>query len=156
MGNGHPISALAARPQLLETFAREKKYFNTFGGNSVSCAVALAVLDVIERERLLANARANGEHLRQGLARLAQRYPWMREIRGTGLFWGVELAAHPDSGLSARQEAARVVNDLRRRGVLVGATGRDNNVLKIRPPLVIGRAEVDFLVDTLGETLGNP
>src|SRR4051812_15557281 len=138
MGNGHPISALAARPDLLETFARDRKYFNTFGGNSVSCAVALAVLDVIGNERLVANAGASGEHLRQGLTRLAQRYPWIREIRGAGLFWGVELAAHPESGLSARQEAARVVNDLRRRGVLVGATGRDNNVLKIRPPLVIG------------------
>jgi 4-aminobutyrate aminotransferase-like enzyme len=89
--------------------------------------------------------------LRQGLVRLAQRYPWIREIRGAGLFWGVELAAHPEGGLSAPQEAARVVNDLRRRGVLIGATGRDGNVLKIRPPLVIGRAEVDFLVDALGE-----
>ena len=154
MGNGHPISALAARPDLLETFARDRKYFNTFGGNSVSCAVALAVLDVIENERLVANAGASGEHLRQGLVRLAQRYPWIREIRGAGLFWGVELAAHPESGLSARQEAARVVNDLRRRGVLVGATGRDGNVLKIRPPLVIGRAEVDFVIDALGEALG--
>ena len=96
MGNGHPISALAARPDLLETFARDRKYFNTFGGNSVSCAVALAVLDVIENERLVANAGANGEHLRQGLVRLAQRYPWIREIRGAGLFWGVELAGHPE------------------------------------------------------------
>jgi len=111
----------------------------------------LAVLDVIENERLVANAGANGEHLRQGLVRLAQRYPRIREIRGAGLFWGVELAGHPESGLSARQEAARVVNDLRRRGVLIGTTGRDSNVLKIRPPLVIGRAEVTFLVDALGE-----
>ncbi len=156
MGNGHPIAALAARPDLLETFARDRKYFNTFGGNSVSCAVALAVLDVIENERLIANAHTNGEHLRQGLVRLAQQLPWIREIRGAGLFWGVELAENPQSGLAGRQEAARVVNDLRRRGVLVGATGRGGNVLKIRPPLTIGRTEVDVLLDALGKALGEP
>jgi 4-aminobutyrate aminotransferase-like enzyme len=104
--------------------------------------------------RLVANTAAGGERLRQGLVRLAQHYPWIREIRGAGLFWGVDLTGHPESGLSGKQLAARVVNDLRRRGVLVGTTGRDSNVLKIRPPLVIGRAEVDFLLAALGEALG--
>jgi len=153
MGNGHPVSALAARPALLEAFARRTRYFNTFGGNSVACAVGLAVLDVIERERLVANARASGEHLRAGLLRLASRYPWVGEVRGAGLFVGVELAAHPGSKLPPRQEATRVVNDLKRRGVLVGTTGREANVLKIRPPLTIGLAEVDLLVDTLDQSL---
>jgi 4-aminobutyrate aminotransferase-like enzyme len=160
MGNGHPISALAARPALLEEFARRTRYFNTFGGNTVSCAVALAVLDVIENERLMANARASGNHLRAGLLSLASRYPWVREIRGAGLFVGVELAAPGADGsanhatkLTARQEAARVVNDLRRRGVLVGTTARDANVLKIRPPLTIARAEVDLLLDALDQSL---
>jgi len=153
MGNGHPISALAARPALLEAFARQTRYFNTFGGNSVACAVGLAVLDVIEREGLLANAHASGEHLRAGLLRLAARYPWVREIRGAGLFVGVELAPRPGPKLTGRQEAARVVNDLKRRGVLVGATGRDANVLKIRPPLTISRAEVDVLLEALDQSL---
>ncbi len=155
MGNGHPISALAARPALLEDFSRERKYFNTFGGNSVSCAVAMAVLDVIEKERLIANAHASGDRLRQGLDRLAQRYPWIRDIRGAGLFLGVELSSHPTSGLPAPQETARVVNDLRRRGVLVGSTGRYGNVLKIRPPLTIRRPEVDLLLDALDRSLGS-
>ncbi len=154
MGNGHPISALAARPALLEEFSRQRKYFNTFGGNSVSCAVALAVLDVIEKEKLIGNAQASGERLRQGLGRLAQRHPGIREIRGAGLFLGVELTSHPTSGLSAAQETTRVVNDLRRRGVLVGSTGRDGNVLKIRPPLTIRRPEVDLLLDALDRSLG--
>jgi 4-aminobutyrate aminotransferase-like enzyme len=164
MGNGHPISALAARPALLAAFARERKYFNTFGGNSVSCAVALAVLDVIENDRLVANACDRGAQLRAGLARLARRYPWMREVRGAGLFVGVELGAPEEReasadgssphGSSARQETARLVNDLRRHGVLVGATGRDSNVLKIRPPLTIGPAEVDLLLDALDKSLG--
>jgi 4-aminobutyrate aminotransferase-like enzyme len=153
MGNGHPISALAARPALLEAFARRTRYFNTFGGNSVACAVGLAVLDVIEREALVVNARASGEHLRAGLLRLASRHPWMREVRGAGLFVGLELAAHPSSRLTARQEAARVVNELKHRGVLVGTTGREANVLKIRPPLTIGRGEVDLLVGALDQSL---
>lgn len=143
MGNGHPVSALAARPALLEAFARQTRYFNTFGGNSVACAVALAVLDVIERERLLANAHASGQRLRAGLLRLADRHPAIREIRGAGLFVGVEL----------RQEATAVVNDLRRRGVLVGTTGREANVLKIRPPLTISPGEVDLLLDALDNSL---
>jgi 4-aminobutyrate aminotransferase-like enzyme len=151
MGNGHPVSALAARPALLEAFARNTHYFNTFGGNSVSCAVALAVLDVIEKERLLANARASGDCLRAGLSRLAHRYPSMREIRGAGLFVGVELAATATS--TARQEAARIVNDLRHRGVLVGTTGREGNVLKIRPPLCIAAAEVELLLEALEQSL---
>jgi 4-aminobutyrate aminotransferase-like enzyme len=101
----------------------------------------------------MANARDRGAQLRAGLARLAQRYPWIREVRGAGLFLGVELGAPPESGLSARQETARLVNELRRRGVLVGATGRDSNVLKIRPPLTIGEAEVELLLDALEKAL---
>jgi 4-aminobutyrate aminotransferase-like enzyme len=122
--------------------------------------VALAVLEVIEKERLVANARASGEHLREGLLRLASRYPWVRDVRGAGLFVGVELAApathgpaSPATKLTARQEAARVVNDLKRRGVLVGTTAREANVLKIRPPLTITRTEVDLILDALDQSL---
>jgi 4-aminobutyrate aminotransferase-like enzyme len=155
MGNGHPVSAVAARPALLETFAKQTRYFNTFGGNSVSCAVALAVLDVIEKEQLMANAHASGAYLRAGIARLAPRYPWIREVRGAGLFVGVELTPHPTTQLPARQEAARIVNDLRHRGVLIGTTGRDSNILKIRPPLTISPEEVDVLLQALEASLSN-
>jgi 4-aminobutyrate aminotransferase-like enzyme len=155
MGNGHPVSAVAARPALLETFAKQTRYFNTFGGNSVSCAVALAVLDVIEKEQLVANAHATGAYLRAGISRLAPRYPWIREVRGAGLFVGVELASHPTTRLPARQEAARIVNDLRHRGVLIGTTGRDSNILKIRPPLTISPGEVDVLLEALEASLSN-
>jgi 4-aminobutyrate aminotransferase-like enzyme len=156
MGNGHPISALAARPALLEAFARQTRYFNTFGGNSVSCAVALAVLDVLEKERLIANAGASGDYLRRGLERLAQRYPWIREIRGAGLFVGVELTDNPATQLPARQEAARVVNALRHLGVLVGTTGHNGNILKIRPPLSVVPAELDLLLEALDTSLRSP
>ncbi len=153
MGNGHPVSALAGRPALLESFAKQTRYFNTFGGNSVSCAVALAVLDVIEKEQLVTNAHASGAYLRAGISRLAARHPCIREVRGAGLFVGVELGPHPSTGLSGRQEAARIVNDLRHRGVLIGTTGRDSNVLKIRPPLTISTSEVDMLLKALEASL---
>jgi 4-aminobutyrate aminotransferase-like enzyme len=153
MGNGHPVSALAARPALLDAFAKHTRYFNTFGGNSVSCAVALAVLNVIEKENLIANARTTGEQLKQGVTALSKRFPWIREVRGAGLFLGVELAANPVTHLPARQEANRIINDLKRRGVLIGTTGRDSNVLKIRPPLTITPAETSLLLETLAQAL---
>ena len=112
MGNGHPVSALAARPALLDAFAKQTRYFNTFGGNSVSCAVALAVLDVIDKEQLVANAHASGAYLRAGISRLAPRYPWIKEVRGAGLFVGVELGPHPATKLTARQEAVAVLGGL--------------------------------------------
>lgn len=147
MGNGHPMAAMASRPELLAEFAKTTRYFNTFGGNSVSGAVGLAVLDVIEREKLMNNALTIGEYLKQGLGRLAARYDSVREIRGTGLFLGVSI--------STGREAARIVNDLVRRGVLIGSTGSRGDVLKIRPPLCLARAGADLLLDTLDQSLGS-
>ena len=149
MGNGHPIAAVVARPEVVSEFAKRTSYFNTFGGNSVSCAVALAVLNVIERDRLLDNARTTGAYLQQGLHKLASRHERIRAIRGSGLFLGVEIGAHPALALNARQETARIVNGLRREGVLIGSAGRNADTLKIRPPLPFGRQEADLLLEKL-------
>ena len=145
MGNGHPIAALVSRPEVMTEFARHYRYFNTFGGNTVSCEVALAVLDVLEREKLLANARDTGHYVHQGLLSLSNRYPTIRAVRGAGLFLGVQM--------ESRELTARVVNDLRREGVLIGSAGRNADVLKIRPPLVFARAEADVLLETLDGVL---
>lgn len=153
MGNGHPVAAVAARPALFEEFSKRRRYFNTYGGNSVSCAAALAVLQVIRGESLLENARRSGDYLRQGLRALAQRHPAIREVRGAGLFIGIELGPNPASGLNGTAEAARVVNAMCRRGVLVGATGRSADVLKIRPPLTFELQHADLLLDALDRTL---
>jgi 4-aminobutyrate aminotransferase-like enzyme len=153
MGNGHPVAAVAARPSLLEQFSKRRHYFNTYGGNSVSCAAALAVLQVIRDESLLENARRSGDHLQRGLRALAQRCPAIRDVRGAGLFIGVELGANPASGLSGRAETSRVVNALCRRGVLVGVTGRNAEVLKIRPPLTFELQHADLLLEELDRTL---
>ena len=153
MGNGHPVAAVVARPSLFAEFSKRKRYFNTYGGNSVSCAVALAVLHVIRTEKLLENARRSGDYLQRGLRTLAQRCTAIRDIRGAGLFIGVELEANPASGPSGPAETTRVVNTMRRLGVLVGATGRNGDVLKIRPPLTFELQHADLLLNALDQTL---
>lgn len=153
MGNGHPVAGLAVRPEVMAAFGRECRYFNTFGGNPVSMAVASAVLDVIEGEGLQANALAVGHYLREQLRQLAQRHEAIGDVRGAGLFIGLELVADraqrtPDAALTAR-----VVNGLRQRQVLLSATGEQASALKIRPPLVFSRTHADQLVEALDAVL---
>jgi len=140
MGNGYPVAGLVARPEVIAEFGAKIRYFNTFGGNPVAMAAARATLAVIQDEKLMENAAATGAYLAAGLAAYGQ-------LRGAGLFIGLEL---PGAAL-----AARVVNGMRRRGVLISASGPGNNVLKIRPPLVFGRAEADLLLGALQESLAD-
>ena len=156
MGNGHPVAAVVGRAGVFAAFAKGGSYFKTYGGNSVSCATALAVLQVIRDENLLENARRSGEHLMRGLRGLAQRHTAIREVRGAGLFIGVEIGANAASGRSGAAETRRVVNGLCRRGVLVGSTGRDGNVLKIRSPLTLELQHADLLLEALDQTLQSP
>jgi len=153
MGNGHPIAAVAGRAGVFAEFARGRRYFNTYGGNSVSCAAALAVLQVIRAENLLANAQRSGEYLRRGLRELALRHTAIREVRGAGLFIGVELGANSAGDLGGAAETRRIVNAMCRRGVLVGSAGRNANVLKIRPPLTLEPQHADLLLDALDQSL---
>ncbi|MFB9264163.1 aspartate aminotransferase family protein [Bradyrhizobium erythrophlei] len=150
MGNGHPIAAMAARPALLKEFGARSRYFNTFGGNPVSAAAGMAVLDVIEQEGLIENANRTGRYLRERLGALRARHPLIAEVRGAGLFIGVELR---QGEVPATNETARLVNALRRRHILISASGPAANVLKIRPPLVFGREHADLLVETLDQAL---
>jgi 4-aminobutyrate aminotransferase-like enzyme len=154
MGNGMPIAGLAARPGLLAEFGRKIRYFNTFGGSSVSVAAASAVLDVIEDEKLAENARAVGVALREAIAQAAAGYPGVTDIRGAGLYTGVEFA-DPQTGEPDGQAALNVVNELRERRVLISATGAHGNVLKIRPPLPFGYRHVGQFADALRESLAS-
>ena len=154
MGNGHPVAGLAVRPEVMQAFGRASRYFNTFGGNPVSMAAASAVLDVIQRNALQANALQVGTYLREKLAALGERHAIVGEARGAGLFVGLELLADRATRAPATAQAARVVNGLRRRQVLLSATGPDAHVLKIRPPLVFQQEHADLLVDRLDEVLG--
>jgi 4-aminobutyrate aminotransferase-like enzyme len=153
MGNGHPVAGMAARPKLLAEFGRRSRYFNTFGGNPVSAAAGIAVLDVIESEGLMQNAQRTGDYLVKLLGQLKTRYPLIAEIRGAGLFVGVELRHGGQTGTPATAEAARLVNLLRERRVLISSAGPHGNVLKIRPPLVFGTDHADLLVEMLDQAL---
>jgi len=153
MGNGHPVAAVVTRSDIVDRFAQQTEWFSTFGGNPVACEAGLAVLDVIEQEHLVTNAAAMGAHLTTGLRGLAERHPLIGDVRTLGLLIGVELVLDPDTREPAIVETGRAQNDMRERGVLVGTTGRDGNVLKIRPPLIISGQEADLIVDTLDAVL---
>ena len=154
IGNGHPIGAVVMRRDLAERFAAHTHFFSTTGGNPVSCAAALAVLEVIEREGLRENARRVGAELKAGLERLAQRHALIGDVRGAGLFVGVELVRDRERREPAEPETRTVLNELRRDGVLVGREGRYGNVLKIRPPIVFQSTHAERLVAALDRALG--
>ncbi len=144
MANGMPVSAMAARADVLARFAEQVPYFNTFGGNPVSMAAAAAVLDVIEEQRLISNAATVGGDLRAELTRLAAGNPRLGQVRGAGLYIGVEVL--DGDGAPDRDAARWIINEMRERGVLISVCGADGNVLKIRPPLVFSMSDVDRFV----------
>ena len=149
MGNGYPVSAVVTSRGVIKAFARHSHYFNTFGGTPVACAAALAVLEVIEQENLQANALDTGNYLLEGLRDLALGEPLIGDIRGGGLFIGIDLVRDKTSREPAAAETARAVNLLRQQGVLIGSTGKFDNILKIRPPLVFSKQDADFLLRKL-------
>jgi 4-aminobutyrate aminotransferase-like enzyme len=153
MGNGHPIAGMVAKPEILEAFGERTRYFNTFGGNPVSCAVGQAVLEVIEGENIIQNARETGAYLRAGLQDLAKRYEAIGDVRGVGLFVGVELVKDRATRAPDGEITAKLVNGLRERRVLISAAGPHANVLKIRPPLVFQREHADRFLEAMDATL---
>ena len=153
MGNGHPIAAVVARSEIVDQFGVDHEFFSTFGGNPVACAAALAVLDVIDGEGLVANARIVGAGLADAIRGLAATHPAIGDVRGRGLMVGVDLVEDPAGREPAAALAARVMNGMRERGVLISTTGREGNVLKIRPPLVIAADQAEIIVSALDEAL---
>jgi 4-aminobutyrate aminotransferase-like enzyme/Ser/Thr protein kinase RdoA (MazF antagonist) len=152
-GNGHPLAIVATTPEIADRFANGMEYFNTFGGNPVSCAIGLAVLDVIEQEQLQQNARILGDVLLAGLRRLQADFPLIGDVRGLGLYIGVELVLDPETLEPAGEHAAYVANRLREAGILISTDGPCHNVLKIKPPIVFGQSDADHLLNTLAEIL---
>ena len=153
MGGGHPVAAVVTRAEIAERFARATEWFSTFGGNPVACEAGLAVLRVIETETLLDNAREMGARLQGRLEALRSSCPEIGEVRAMGLLIGVELVLDRTTRAAATPLAHAVVNRMRDLGVLIGSTGPDANVLKVRPPLVIGEADADRIADTLARAL---
>jgi 4-aminobutyrate aminotransferase-like enzyme len=153
MGNGHPLAGVVARPDLVEQFTSQNMYFNTFGGNPVSSAVGLAVLDVLRDEHLLENAQRVGAYVTTGLRKLQEKHVILGDVRGRGMFFAVELVKDRKSREAAGPETKRLVNTMRDRGVLISRIGIHDNILKIRPPMVFNQENADLLLATLDEVL---
>jgi len=153
MGNGYPVGAVVGRHEPMDLFGRAARYSNTFAGNTVGIATARAVLDIIERERLQENARNVGAYLHDRVSALAARGFPIREVRGAGLFLGVAIGREGEEPSARRKLAQHCANGLRNERVLISLTGADEDVLKIRPPIICRREHVDMLAEALEKVL---
>jgi 4-aminobutyrate aminotransferase-like enzyme/Ser/Thr protein kinase RdoA (MazF antagonist) len=149
LGNGHPMGAVATTRAIAQAFDNGMEYFSTFGGNTVSCAIGIAVIDVLLDEGLREHAKQVGDDMLAKLRRLADQYPIVGDVRGSGLFLGVELVRDRETLAPATEEATFVVNRMRERGVLLGTDGPYHNVVKIRPPMPFELSDGDRLVHEL-------
>ncbi len=154
IGNGHPLGVVVTTRAIADAFANGMEYFNTFGGNPVSCTIGLEVLRVIQDEGLQQNALETGDYLRHGLSHLASQFPIIGDVRGPGLFLGFELVKDPALRTPAAAEATYLANRMRELGVLMSTDGPFHNVLKIKPPVVFGKKDADFLLGMLERVLG--
>ena len=148
MANGHPTAAVVATPDVMAAFRNAFGYFNTFGGNPVSCAAASAVLDIIEEDQLISNATEVGVYTLAQLRGLS--HPAIVNVRGQGQFYGVELEI---DGEPATALAAQIVETMKDNGVLMGVIGRNQHILKMRPPMPFDRSHADLLAERLQESL---
>jgi 4-aminobutyrate aminotransferase-like enzyme len=153
IGNGFPLGAVVTTPEIAASFDNGMEFFSTFGGSTVSCAVGLAVLDVVRDEQLQMHAREVGDHLLARLRSLPDRSALVGDVRGSGLFIGVELVRDRETLEPAAAEASDVVNRLREEGILIGTDGPYHNVLKIRPPMPFTIDDADALASTLETAL---
>ncbi len=153
MGAGHPISAVVAKGKLLDSYRQQEMYFNTFGGNPVSCAVGQAVVEVIDAEGLVENAKKVGAYVLDRFTELQSNHEIVGDVRGSGLFFGIDLVKDRGTKEPAPEAAKFIVNKMRENGVLMSKIGEHDNVLKLRPPLCFSKENADQLVNTLDDLL---
>lgn len=153
LGNGHPIAALVTTREIADAFDDGVKYFNTFAGNPVSCAIGTAVLDIVQGEELQQRAHEVGAYLTAKLKALQVRHPMIGDVRGHGLYMGVELIIDPVTRQPASVEAKEICEILKDNGVFNYPTGKYDNVIKIKPPMVFSKEHADIFVTALDEAL---
>lgn len=153
MGNGHPVAGLVTTPEIMARFRQAFRYFNTFGGNPVSCAAAMAVLEELETKNLQANAAKIGKLAAERFKQLAQKYPVIGDVRQSGMVFGAEFVLDRESKEPAVDFTRRVVNAMRHRGIVLSSLGRYKNTLKIRPPMPFDETHLDLLMETLDQVL---
>ena len=149
MGNGHPIAAVVTTKKIAKAFANGMEYFNTFGGNPVSCAVALSVLETIEAENLQSNAKQVGKYFKKNLKDLQKEIEYIGDVRGEGLFLGIEFVTDRASRTPDPVFAKRVVEEMKGRKILLSTDGPENNVIKIKPPITFTKSDVDLVMQNL-------
>lgn len=153
MGNGHPLAGVVTTADLMDRFTSRNMYFNTFGGNEVSCATGMAVLDVLEDEGLLENARRVGDYVIAGIRELQKKHAIIGDVRGKGMFFAVEMVSDRATRAPAAAQSKTLVNAMRERGVLISRIGLHDNILKIRPPMCFSTDHADLLLGTLDSVL---
>jgi 4-aminobutyrate aminotransferase-like enzyme/Ser/Thr protein kinase RdoA (MazF antagonist) len=153
IGNGFPLAAVITTAEIAASFDNGMEFFSTFGGNPVACAAGLAVLDVLGEEQLQARALRVGTYLKHSLQALQQQFPLIGDVRGSGLFLGLDLVLDRETRAPAPLQASYVVNRLRECGILTGTDGPHHNVIKLRPPLIISERDADLLTTTLENIL---
>jgi len=153
LGNGHPMAAVVTTQAIANSFVTGMEYFNTFGGNPVSCAIGTAVIDVIEKENMQARALEVGNYLQTGLKNLQKQFPILGDVRGQGMFIGAEFIADPHSLEPANSQINYVIERLKAKGILLTTEGPFHNVLKIKPPLAFSVADADYFLLTLEKIL---
>jgi 4-aminobutyrate aminotransferase-like enzyme len=152
IGNGHPIGVVVTTNEIAENFANGIEYFSTFGGSTLSCCIGAEVLKIVEDENLQQNARLKGERLFEGLRKLQNCHSLIGDVRGFGLFVGVELIT--DECLTPATEIASfIVNRMKQERILIGVEGPFDNILKIRPPLTISNNDIDCILQNLDNSL---
>ena len=155
IGNGHPLAAVVTTRAVADTFANGMEYFNTFGGNPVSCAIGQSVLAVLEEEKLQENARTIGAYLITGLKNLKEKHAIIGDVRGKGLFLGIELVKNKTTLEPAAKEATYLINRMRERAILMSTDGPLHNVIKIKPPLCFSKTDADYLLQNLDIVLSD-
>lgn len=153
MANGHPVGGVVAKADIVAAFRNSYRYFNTFGGNPVSCAAAMAVLEEIEAQDLVSNAKVVGDHARARLKALQEKHEIIGDTRGSGLIFGAEMVLDRATKEPASAFTDRAINAMRHRGVILSKLGRHKNTLKIRPPMPFSIEDADLLFDTLDDVL---
>jgi 4-aminobutyrate aminotransferase-like enzyme len=156
IGNGYPLGAVVTTPEIAASFDNGLEFFSTFGGSTVSCTVGVAVLEIMHKEKLQAHARTVGLHLLAGLRSLMDRHVLIGDVRGSGLYLGLELVRNRETLEPATHEAGEIINRMREAGVLIGTDGPFHNVLKIRPPMPFNAEDADTLVKCLDGALARP
>ena len=153
MGNGHPMGAVVTTPAIAQAFNNGMEYFNTFGGNPVSCAIGIAVLDIIEDTNLQEQALKTGNYLLRELQVLQTQNERIGDVRGLGLFLGLEVVSNKENKQPRKDLAKYIVERMKDHGILLSTDGPNDNVIKIKPPLVFEEKDAKRLVGALDNIL---